>query len=201
MAYGDFRYPDVVRTFGLTQTAAALFESVTAVDPGPVLSEMLRRGTLIALNANTEKIRSELLVAPVLAEAWARYGGRVSLHSGVALPADPEAGLTGYVDFLMARSPQLPALAPPVLFVGEAKNDNVIDGFGQCVAGMVGVERFNRREGAEEPAIYGCSTTGAIWRFAKLEAGRLTIDVVEYGIQQPERILGILLHILAPARP
>ena len=54
---------------------------------------------MLALSINTEKARSEWLIAPLLAEVWERAAPRVSLYSGLDFNVDPAAlalsGTTG----------------------------------------------------------------------------------------------------------
>ncbi len=77
----------------------------------------------------------------------------------------------------------------------EAKNDNINEGLGQCMAEMIAAQRFNQREGNETKTIYGCVTTGSVWRFLKLEEKQIWIDDKQYFIESLETILGILVHI------
>src|SRR4051812_42214667 len=114
MAFSDFEYPDVIAQLGLTETSAPnLFEAVAPIPVGPVVRSTITAGTQLALTINTEKARSEWLIAPVLGEFWTRHGGRVSLFSGVEFAADPANNLSGYCDFLIGRGPQLPHLKAP----------------------------------------------------------------------------------------
>lgn len=197
MAFSNFRYPDVLATFGLEETAADLFSSVQPVPLGHS-EPLFRIGSVLAQAIHTEKARSEWIVAPLLLDLWERFHGRISLYSGVELDADAEAGLNGFCDFLISHSPQLPRPRAPVVMVVEAKNDSVPNGFGQCIAGLVGLQRFNRKEGREVPTVYGCVTTGASWRFITLSGNTITFDAEQYDYTQPERILGILVHIVGP---
>jgi hypothetical protein len=82
----------------------------------------------------------------------------------------------------------------PILTVVEAKKDSIPDGFGQCAAEMVAVQRFNRKANKTEGAVFGCVTTGSLWHFLRLTSGQLDIDLDEYHILQADRILGVLLH-------
>ena len=78
-----------------------------------------------------------------------------------------------------------------------AKNDNPLNGFGQCVAEMVAAQIFNEREGTPRAVIYGVATTGVAWRFLKLEGQQLTIDQGDIYITNLEKILGILIYIVS----
>jgi hypothetical protein len=44
----------------------------------------------------------------------------------------------------------------------------------------------------EIPKIYGVVTSGTSWMFGFLEEKNVLIDLQEYGIDEPERILGVL---------
>ena len=198
MAFSDFTYPAVVADLGLTEHLADLFPGVPPRPPGPLADGVRRVGGTLAILANTEKARSEWIVAPVLADVWDQLDRQFNLHSGVPFAGDPDAGLTGVCDFLIGRGPQLPHVQAPVAVIFEAKNDSVMGGFGQCVAAMVGVQRFNRRAGRDIDPVYGCSTTGSLWQFLRLSGAALAIDQTEYTISQMDRLLGILAHIAGP---
>lgn len=206
MAFSDFTYPSVVTEFGLTEANAELFPQARPVAPSAALQAFLNTNLALAATGNTaEKARSELLVSPVLSELWSRYKGRISLYSGAELTADPDARLTGYCDFLIGRGPQLPRLIAPAIVVIEAKRDNIENGYGQCIAGMVGIQRFNRRAGQPDAPVFGGVTTGMNWKFLRLDGSVLTYDEPEYGIQPIERLLGVLSAMveafLESARP
>lgn len=199
MAFSDFAYPDVLRQFGLTfANADDLFAGVTPVPPSQGLALVLPTAVRLASAVSTEKARSEWMIAPVLVDLWARYHGRIGVYSGAELRADPDAGLTGVLDFVICRSPQQMLVTPPAVVVVEAKRENIADGLGQCIAGMVGARRLNAREGLPADPLYGCVTTGSVWRFLRLSCGTVTLDLTEYTITQADRLLGILTYIVGP---
>jgi hypothetical protein len=199
MAFGDFTYPEVLTQLGLTlDNAEDLFPGAAPVPLGSALQLWLPITVPLASTISTEKARSEWMVAPVLADFWARYHGRVGLYSGVNFPADPAAGLSGYCDYLITRSPQQFAITPPVLVAFEAKNESISGGFGQCIAAMVGAQRFNRRLNAPHDPLFGCVTTGTAWRFLRLSGTIVTLGLREYTIAEADRLLGIFIHIVGP---
>jgi hypothetical protein len=199
MAFSDFKYPDVLTEFGLTyEPPRDLFPGVPPVPVRPATAAVVRVTAPLATMLNTEKARSEWIIAPLLADLWDRYHGRVGLYSGHPFPADPDAGLTGACDFLFSRSPQQLFVTPPAVVVVEAKNESIPGGMGQCVAEMVGAQRFNRRHGVVIDPVYGCVTTGSVWRFARLAGSTFTLDLYEHGIDAADRILGILASVLGP---
>jgi hypothetical protein len=171
-----------------------LFTAVAPVPLSQTLQQFLKDFSPLGLAMPTEKARSEVLVAPLLVEVWKRTEHQVGLFSGVEFNVDPAAGLAGVCDFLLSRSPQLLFVEAPVLAVVEAKKDSISDSLGQCAAEMVAVQRFNEQAKRPLETVHGCVTTGAIWRFLKLQRKALAIDLDEFHISQPERILGVLLH-------
>jgi hypothetical protein len=198
MIFRDFDIPKVQTDFGLQVDAnQSLFGPVSPIAPDRILLEYLERYGPVGLANATEKARSELLVAPLLAEVWHRTGRKMSLLSGVTLDVDAAAGLTGICDFVISRAPQMLFLVAPVLVVVEAKRDSIVDGLGQCAAEMVAAQRFNQNAGKPIDPMYGCVTTGSVWKFLRLTGQQLDIDIDEYSISQPDRILGVLLHCCA----
>lgn len=199
MAFSDFTYPAVLQDLGLTLGAPEdLFAAIPPVAPGPVVRASLPYGESLGGMAHTEFSRSVWMVGPVLADAWARYNNSVCLIGGAEFNADPGARLNGWCDFLICRAPHGSVIFAPVLLVFEAKRDSIPDGQGQCVAGMVGAQRFNQRANLSIDPIYGCVTTGSLWKFFRLRGSVLTVDSNTYALAQADRILGILTHIIGP---
>ena len=198
MSFRDFDLAKAQQDFGLTlATSQPLFPAVLPVAISEGLRQFWHNTQALGLSLVTEKARSELLVAPLLAEVWHRSGRRIALLSGVEFNVDAAAGLNGTCDFLLCRSENLYFVTAPVLVAVEAKRDRIPDGLGQCAAEMVAAQRFNHQANTPTAAIYGCVTTGANWRFLRLAGTHLDIDVDEYAISQPDRILGVLLHCCA----
>ncbi len=196
MAYSDFTLADLRQRFGLTVTEGGdLFASVPEVELPPNLASNLARYLPLALNLNTEKARSELLIAPVLVELKLLYPDQLSVFSGIDFTVDAAVGLSGRCDYILARSPQQLALTAPVCVLVEAKSENIVGGVPQCLAEMVAAQRFNQAEGASGGPVYGAVTTGVLWRFLILDGLRACVDGVEYPIQTPRRVFGVLTHI------
>lgn len=202
MAFSDFSYADVFPEFGLTETPPAdLFAAVPPLAAGPLARHAATDGARLALAIDSEKARSEWIVAPLLFDVWRRYGGRISLYSGLEFAADPPAKLTGFCDFLLGRAPQSLRVRSPLTVIFEAKKDSISGGLGQCVAAMVGIQRFNRREGHPADTAYGCVTTGSLWRFVRLVGADVTLDQVEYTLADADKLVGILCHLSGPIPP
>lgn len=196
MSFRDFRYPDILKKFNLTRREELnYFAACPPIQPHDSVLNMLRWGVPLASAISTEKARSEMIVTPLLM-ALKLHARQVSLFSGVDFSVDPDSGLSGVCDFLLSRSPEQLVVTAPVVAVVEAKNESIRDGMGQCIAEMVAAQVFNGREDNAIGAVYGAVTTGTSWRFLSLSERVLVIDLNEYLISQPERILGILLAMV-----
>jgi hypothetical protein len=169
---------------------------VPEVEPGSLLRALLPEFFPLALAINTEKARSELLIAPLLAGLRAQLGHRFSVFSGIDFTVDPAQGLAGYCDFILSRSTEQQFLRSPIAAIVEAKNENLKAGLGQCVAAMLAAGLYNEREGEPAHAVFGAVTSGSLWRFLRLEATALSLDEQEYHIRQLPKLVGILAFIV-----
>ena len=196
MSYSDFNLRAAREKFGLSlRENADLYSAIAEVEVSPWLRGFLEKWSPAAVAMNTEKARSEMIIAPILMEAVEASGHRFNLFSGLSLDVDKDRGLSGVCDYLLALSPERFFLSHPVVAVVEAKREDIPAGLGQCVAAMVGARTFNEREGLTGTVIHGAVTTGSIWRFLKLEGDCVSIDLPEYYLHQVGKILGILISI------
>jgi hypothetical protein len=197
MTFRDFTFPNVAHDLGLTVGEADLFGSVTPLEVSAEFLGRFRRSVELGVGLHTEKARSEFIIAPLLLELKLRFWDRFGLFSGVELDVDTSRGLSGVCDFVLTRSPRLLTLTAPVLAIVEAKNDNIPGGLGQCIASTVAAREYNAMEKRPPAPVFGAVTTGSAWRFLRLDGADLTLDVHEYQIAEPGRILGILASIVS----
>ena len=198
MPYSSFTLESVLQAFPLEKAdIQGLFSTIEPIEPSTLLTAVLARNVPLAAAIDTEKAKSEMIVSPVLVELREQLERRISLFSGVDFNVDSESGLMGVCDFLISLSPWQAFVEAPVITLVEAKNDNLINGLGQCVAEMVAAQRFNAEKGNDIPCVYGASTTGVMWQFLKLEGKQLHVDMSVYQIAECHRILGILASMVA----
>jgi hypothetical protein len=197
MSYSDFTLKKVKEKFSLRVVEdQELYSSLDTVGISGYLNETLKYNVPLALAVGTEKIRSELIIANVLLEVRRILNEQVSFFSGVQLDIDKQQELNGFCDFVISKSPEQYYLNAPVVVIVEAKNENIGGGLGQCIAEMYASRLFNEREGVDLARIYGAVTTGNTWKFLKYEDGIAYIDVPEYHITDPEKIVGILVAMV-----
>jgi hypothetical protein len=202
MAYSDFTLPGVIRKFNLTlEERPDLFASVSESPVSAYLADTLEETAPLALSINTEKARSELIIAPILVELRRLMNHQISLFSGVDFTVNPEQGLNGVCDYIISRSPDQLFITTPVLIIIEAKNENIKAGLAQCIAAMVAAHIFNEREGNDISVLHGAVTTGSVWKFLKLQAQSVLVDQREYYLNNIGGILGVLLSIVGAGSP
>ncbi|MGL4422975.1 MAG: hypothetical protein ACRCZF_20065 [Gemmataceae bacterium] len=194
MAYSDFDLRTVARQFRLRDSHLPnLFEHARACEPGPNLVAALGENAPIAAILNTERARSEYIIAPVLLEVRRLAIGPLTVFPGATLTADRDAGLTGTLDYLIARTEPHYYVRAPLVAVVEGKRDNLVDGLGQCAAAMVAMRLFNAQDGHPTDEVGGAVTSGTDWKFLKLFGDELIIDEREYSLDELPQILGILV--------
>jgi len=197
MSYSSFTLDSVKTEFQLEIAIPTnLFCDIAPVEPSAHLTTELARNVPVALAIGTEKARSEMIVGDVLLELRDHFDQQISLFSGIDFSVDAEKGLTEVCDFLVSLSPVPFVLEAPIIVLVEAKKDDVLAGIGQCVAEMIAAQQFNAERGNSISCIYGVSTTGADWRFLKLEGQKLHIDTEFYSIHACDKILGILASMV-----
>ncbi|BAZ82299.1 hypothetical protein PN497_18380 [Sphaerospermopsis kisseleviana CS-549] len=197
MAYSDFKLQEVVNKFSLKIIEKVdLFANTPEKECSVILDTILKTNVPLALAINTEKARSEMIIAPVLIEIKNQFTEEISLFSGVDFNVEPEQGLNGVCDFIISKSPEQLFINAPVVTIVEAKNENIKLGLGQCVAEMIAAQLFNHKEGNYIDTIYGVVTTGNMWKFLKLQNQEIYIDLSEYYIKDIKIILGILIQII-----
>ncbi|MEG4801057.1 hypothetical protein QUB63_21125 [Microcoleus sp. ARI1-B5] len=194
MAYSDFTTISKVRSaFNLTvDEKTVLFADVEAIAPSDYLKTTLTEYIPLATAINTEKARSELIIAPILLEVRRILNFQIGFFSGTEFNADAKSGLNGYCDYILTASSDLYEIRTPVITLVEAKNENIKSGLGQCIAEMLGAQLFNKQHNDEIEAIYGCVTTGNAWKFLKLVNQTVFIDLTDYYIKEADKILGII---------
>jgi hypothetical protein len=199
MSFQNFTFPQVQQDLGLTIDEADLFSHVAIVALREEFIALLTEGTNLALAVNTEKAKSEFIIAPLLLELRRSLGDCFGLFSGVDLAVDPSRGLNGVCDFIITKSSRQFILSSPLIAIVEAKNDNLRSGLGQCIAAMYAAQIFNQQSSAPIEAVFGVVTTGSAWKFLRLQQAVVTLDVKEYYIDNASKILGVLTHIVQNA--
>lgn len=197
MAYSDFTLDDIKQKFQLLiREDTDVFAHVNGVEVSETLQTILHEYVPLALAINTEKSRSELMIAPILVEFRRMTRRQVSLFSGLEFNVDAQQGLNGVCDFIVSHSTEQLYITTPIIMIVEAKNENMQAGLPQCIAAMIAARLFNERRENRVDTLYGVVTTGNIWKFLQWTEGTVYVDLAEYYISSPGQLLGILLSMV-----
>jgi hypothetical protein len=194
MAYTDFSVADIEEQFQVRVLPGTIFQSLTPVSVPSWLIDLLGRGS--QLRVESEKARNEFIVAPILLAVRELSGNTVGIFSGERFDVDVASGLSGECDFLLTLSHATPIIRAPVIFVVEAKKQDIAAGLGQCAAQMLAARRFDLRQGRPLARVYGCVTTGEDWQFLRLDDSTITYDTNRLYRNDIGRILAAFLHVV-----
>jgi hypothetical protein len=198
MAYSDFTLESVAQLLGVTTAEADLFPSLPTIAPPAWLVDLLGKATALAWQ--TEKARSEFIVAPILLASRELCREPVSIYSGHRFDVDPAKGLVGECDFILSAAPPVPPLRAPIAVVVEAKKNDIELGLAQCVAQMIAARQFNQATGVAFESVYGCVTTGETWQFIRLNGSVAQMERRRYYVDNLTGILGAFQAIFAECR-
>ncbi len=200
MSYSEFTLSQIEQNFQLMiRERIKLFSDIVSVEISDLLSATLAENIPLALAINTEKARSEMIVTPILIELRKIVDREISLFSGTDFNVDPKQGLNGTCDFIISKSKEQLFLKTPIITIIEAKNESIKGGLPQCIAAMLAAQILNDQENTSISNVYGAVTSGNNWKFLKLHEKSAFIDIDEYYINDPGKILGILLNMVEHA--
>ena len=167
MSYSDFKtLAQAVQAFQLDITERHRVIDSQPLAPSSFLQQVFERELDWAIAVATEQSRREALTHNILLEVREHQQRRISVFSGKDFTVDPAAGLNGYCDYLISLSATQSVITAPVVVIAEAKKGDVDLGLGQCVAGMVGAQRFNQARNKPLLKVYGAVTSGTCGSFS-----------------------------------
>jgi hypothetical protein len=194
MPYADFSLERLKAAFGIRAEKVPLFDGIEPLSIPPWLEGMIARGRQQVLSS--EKARSEFIVVPILLASQELASRTIAIFSGQRLDVDPEHGLIGECDYILAASPSIPELQAPLVTIVEAKKHDVEAGVWQCVAQMIGASIFNERSGLDHQTVFGCVTNGEAWQFLRLTGRTASIDSRRHYIDDVGGILAVFRVML-----
>ena len=141
----------------------------------------------------SEASRCEAVIYPILREACKSFIQGYSLWSHKSISAD--AVLTGTPDYVVAKRSQLGknVLDFPLVLVAEAKQNDFVRGWGQCLAEMVAAQRLN---GNQVLPVYGIVTDGESWQFGQLVGAVFTRNYTRATIDRLEEVYGAVYGVI-----
>jgi hypothetical protein len=195
MSYRTFTFQQLKDRFGLEMSLSPILSAkIIPLEP----SQWLWRALEISSNTavTTAKERSERIISPILLELREKNNRQFSIFSGWTFDVDASQGLHGECDFLLSGVPLNFEIKVPFFALRETKGGEIESCLPQCAAQMVAAQLFNERQKNSIPAVFGCVTSGVVWRFLKLKGNNLIIDDDVYYLDNLPVILGVLQKIV-----
>ena len=141
---------------------------------------------------NSEDAICENLIYPVLKEVWKPYRSKLTLWSHEALTYDED--LSGIPDYTVTQRNSLSTIVfdKPYFLMVEAKQDKFEEGWSQCLAEMIAVQRINDDFVND---VFGIVSNGKIWQFGKLVGDVFTRNKNLYMIQDLDKLFAAVNYI------
>ena len=163
MSYKKFTLVQLKAQFGLQVTEKpGLFNGAPPAVVSDWLREALRKQRVLALRGNSEKARSEYIIAPIMAEVYELRQERANLFSGTEFNVDIQKGLAGFCDFLFSLVPSTIEIEAPIVSIVETKKEDILKGIPQCLAELIAAQIVNERAARPIDTLYGGVTNGDV---------------------------------------
>lgn len=142
----------------------------------------------------SEASRCENVIYPILREVYKSFVDKYTLWSHKPITYDHK--LTGTPDYLISTKSELgkTILGLPLVVVVEAKQNNFIEGWGQCLAELIAAQKLNQNE---TKPVYGIVTDGELWQLGRLVGDIFTKEKTRIAITDLDKLFGAIAFLLA----
>ncbi len=187
MAFTDFKSSDEVQKAYNIKYVEEEFLIVTPVSPPESFVQDYEFNNTNFDIFTSEASRCENVIYPVLREVCKKFIKQYSLWSHKSISADSK--LSGTPDYIIARRSELGknVLGMPLILIAEAKQNDFIKGWGQCLAELVAAQKLNTDE---NKTVYGIVTDAELWQFGKLEGKVFTKNKTRAKIDDLDEVFG-----------
>jgi hypothetical protein len=193
MAFNQFKsHGEVLAKFEISYSNKTVIQLSTNSAPNQAFREQIQFALETDIYKTSEYARCESLIFPVLQEVWKPYRSTLRLWSHIPIAA--EEPLSGTPDYLIAAASHLGTivLGKPILAAVEAKRENFEEGWAQCTAEMLAVQKLNK----DASVVWGIVTNGELWQFGTLVKQHLTQEPTFYSISRLDELFGALSFIM-----
>jgi hypothetical protein len=143
---------------------------------------------------NSEYAVCENLIYPVLKEVYKSYKDYFVLWSHQPITINEK--LCGVPDYVLAKRSPLGKYVfdKPYFIAVEAKRDDFAEGWGQCLAEMIAIQKLNQDL---DQLIFGVVSNGKIWEFGRLVDNRFTKNIKVYTIYDLNTLFAALNNVFS----
>ena len=198
MAFTDFKsIRHVQEAFNIRYTEADYLQ-YEDIEPSAAFLEEFEFSQQHINVFSSEAARCENVIYPILRDVYKNFVDWFSLWSHESITYD--ARLSGTPDYLVSTKSTLGKTVPgiPILIIVEAKRNDFIVGWGQCLAELVAVQKIN-----DDPLkqISGIVTDGTLWQFGKLVEDLFTLSKTALTINELKKIFGAIGYLMRDSLP
>lgn len=193
MAFSDFKIlSDVQQKYQIKYTEDNFMNSQALSPSDSFLADFEFNQKNIDIFAS-EASRSEIIISPLLREVYKNHYREYSFWIQKKISYDNI--LSGTLDYIFSRRSELgkTVLEKPIVIVAEAKKNDFEQGWGQCLAELIAVQKINDNP---QRAVYGIVTDGNLWQFGKLVADTFTKDSGNFTIDDLSEVYGALEYLV-----
>ncbi len=193
MTFTDFNsIAQVQKIFDIKYSEANYIE-YAGVEPSPTFLEEFAFNQQHIDLFSSEAARCENVIYPILRDVYKNYVDQFSLWSHRSISYDAE--VIGTPDYLISTKSALGKTVPglPIIIIVEAKRNDFVKGWGQCLAELVAAQRIN--DDRRKP-VYGIVTDGELWQFGKLVEDVFTRNTTVLAISELKKVFGAIAYLM-----
>lgn len=145
---------------------------------------------------SSDASRREVVISPILREVYKQYYTKYSFWIQKSISYDDI--LCGTPDYIFSEKSELgkTVLEKPIVIIVEAKRNDFEQGWGQCLAELVAVQKIN--DDSQHP-VYGVVTDGNLWQFGKLEKDCFFKNTENFTVDNLSLLYGALNYVIQAA--
>ena len=198
MAFTDFKSIRQVQEAFNIKYAEANYLEYEDVEPSKAFLEEFEFSQRHINVLSSEAARCENIIYPILRDVYKNYVDWFSLWSHESISYDTE--LNGTPDYLVSTKSALGKTVPgtPILVVVEAKRNDFVTGWGQCLAELVAVQKINNDD---LKPVYGIVTDGTLWQFGKLVEDQFTLSETALTVNELKKVFGAIGYLMRDSLP
>jgi hypothetical protein len=189
MAFDSFKsIAEVLTEYQITSTDARILEPKPFTIPDSFRENLAFYQAELTFD-ESESAVCEMIIFPILSTVYRQHYQKLSLWSHKTITYDNT--LTGIPDYILAKRSPLGKVVfdKPYFTAVEAKRDDFIKGWGQCLAQMVAMQKLN--ETPDKP-VYGIVTNGQLWQFGRLIHQEFHREIQGYTIFDLDTLMAVL---------
>jgi hypothetical protein len=196
MAFSDYKnLSQTQKEFGGSYREESFLQETSITPPAGSLEDLeFNRANMDVFSS--EASRTELVISPLLREAYKRFADKLSFW--IQKPLSYDEKLSGVPDYLIATKSALgkTVLETPLVVIVAAKKNDFEQGWGQCLAELIAAQKINDEPGRP---VYGIVTDGELWKFGRLVESEFTLEPKGYTLSDLPELFGALVHVLEKA--